>query len=319
MRYAHEKKKRRAATLGMTGCGSRVEVADRSTSLVEVSRDAQGGRDSKTKMETRVTNIRRHVSLLKDYFVQYFKVRVSYRADFLIGVLTSMAATLFSLGFIFVLFSRIPNLAGWRFEEVLFLYGFSLIPFGLFNVLSMNLYEFGGTYIIEGKFDRVLLRPVSSLFQVLFEAFRIESLQEVFTGLVVVLWAGHRLNYHWSVLGVVELIFFAICGGIVYIAVFLALATVSFFMEDRIGLHPPAWNLLAFGRYPLSIYSGPIRFFLSWVIPFGFATFYPSLRLLGRPEFRRYAPLIPVVAALSLGIAIFAWNQGVRRYSSTGS
>ncbi|HXN24099.1 MAG TPA: ABC-2 family transporter protein [Candidatus Dormibacteraeota bacterium] len=270
-------------------------------------------------MEPSLINVRRHLGLLSHYFVQYFKVRVSYRADFLIGVVTSMAATLFSLGFVVVLFSRIPSLAGWRFEEVLFLYGFSMIPFGLFNVLSMNLYEFGSTYIIEGKFDRVLLRPVSSLFQVLFEAFRIESFQEVGTGLVVVLWAAHRLSYHWSVVGSIELIFFAVCGGIIYMAVFLALTTVSFFMEDRIGLHPPAWNLLAFGRYPLSIYSGPIQFFLSWIIPFGFATFYPSVRLLGRPEYHQYAPLIPVVAAVSLGIAIFAWNQGVRRYSSTGS
>jgi viologen exporter family transport system permease protein len=265
------------------------------------------------------TRARRHIGLLGEYFAQYFKARVSYRADFLIGVATSMAATLFSLGFVVVLFRRIPHLAGWRFEEVLFLYGFSLIPFGLFNVLSMNLYEFGGTYIIEGKFDRVLLRPISSLFQVLFEAFRIESFQEVITGLVVVTWAAHRLNYHWSALGISQLVFFGLCGGVIYIAVFLLLTTISFFMEDRIGVHPPAWNLLAFGRYPLSIYSGYIQFFLSWLIPFGFATFYPSVRLLGRPEFQAYAPLIPLVAVITLVIALLAWRQGVRHYSSTGS
>jgi ABC-2 type transport system permease protein len=270
-------------------------------------------------METALTNVRRHFGLLTHYFVQYFKVRVSYRADFLIGVATSMTATLLSLGFVVVLFSRIPSLAGWRFEEVLFLYGFSMIPFGLFNVLSMNLYEFGNTYIIEGKFDRVLLRPVGSLFQVLFETFRIESFQEVFTGLIVVVWAAHRLEYRWSAFEIILMTFFAACGAIIYMAVFLTFTTVSFFMEDRIGLHPPVWNLLAFGRYPLSIYSAPIQFFLSWIIPFGFATFYPSVRLLGRSEFRSYAPLIPVVAGLSLGIAIFCWNQGVRRYASTGS
>lgn len=266
-----------------------------------------------------IRNVRRHLGLLRDYFAQYFKARVSYRADFLIGVATSMAATLFSMLFVVVLFSRIPQLAGWRFEEVLFLYGFSLIPFGLFNVLSVNLYEFGSTYIIEGKFDRVLLRPVSSLFQVLFEAFRIESFQEVLVGLAVVIWSAHHLHYHWSPLGILLLVLFGLCGGVIYIAVFLLLATLSFFMEDRIGVHPPAWNLLAFGRYPLSIYSGYIQFFLSWIIPFGFATFYPSVRLLGRPEFHLYAPLIPVVTVAALAIALFAWRQGVRHYSSTGS
>ncbi len=76
---------------------------------------------------------------------------------------------------------------------------------------------------------------------------------------------------------------------------------------------------MAFGRYPLSIYSGAIQFFLSWIIPFGFASFYPSVRLLGRTAFHSYAPFIPLVAAVCLGITILVWNEGVRHYSSTGS
>jgi len=99
-------------------------------------------------------------------------------------------------------------------EEVVFLYGFSLIPFGLFNVFSLNLYEFGATYIMEGKFDRVLLRPLSSLFQVVFDAFRIESLQEVVVGLVVIVWASRRLQYPWHALDILLLAFFALCGGL---------------------------------------------------------------------------------------------------------
>ncbi len=127
--------------------------------------------------------LRRHGALFAEYFTQYLKVRLSYRGDFAIGVATSMAATVFALGFVLVLFSKVPRLADWNFNEVLFLYGFSLIPFGLYNILSVNLYEFGNEYIMEGKFDRVLIRPVASLFQVLFENFRIESFQEVLVGL----------------------------------------------------------------------------------------------------------------------------------------
>lgn len=263
--------------------------------------------------------MRRHLVLLLAYFTQYVKVRVSYRADFLIGLATSMAATVCAFGFVLVLFRNIPRLAGWSFEEVLFLYGFSMIPFGLFNVLSLNLYEFGSAYIMEGKFDRVLLRPIGSLFQVLFETFRIESFHEVAVGLAVMVWMSRRLGLHWTAGDVLLLLAFAACGGVIYVAVFLLLSTVSFWFEDRIGIHPPAWNLIAFGRYPLSIYSQSIQFFLSWIIPFGFATFYPSVRLLHRAEFHRYAPLVPVVAAAAVGLALFAWTQGVRRYASTGS
>ena len=265
------------------------------------------------------SQLRRHALLLGAYFAQYAKVRVSYRADFFVSLATSAAATVFSLGFVWTLFQKVPRLANWRMEEVLFLYGFSLIPFGLFNVLSMNLYEFGSTYIMEGKFDRVLLRPISSLFQVLFETFRIESFHEVFVGLAILVWAARRLEHHWTLLDLFLLAFFGLCGGIIYVSVFLFLTTISFWFEDRVGIHPPFWNLLAFGRYPLSIYSGYIRFLLSWIVPFGFATFYPSVRLLGHAEFRGYSLLIPLVAAAALALAGTAWRFGLRHYSSTGS
>ncbi len=260
-----------------------------------------------------------HMQLLAEYFAQYAKVRVSYRGDFLISLSASIAATLFSLGFAVVLFGKIPLLAGWRFEEVIFLYGFSMIPYGFFNVLSLNLYEFGNTYIMEGKFDRVLLRPMSSLFQVLFETFRIESIQEIVVGSCAVGWAANRLGIHWTWADSGLLLFWAVCGGVIYTSFFLLLSTASFWFEDRIGVHPPFWNIIAFGRYPLSIYSAYIQFILSWIIPFGFASFYPSVRLLGRTEFARYAPFVPLVAAACLTVAIISWNVGARRYTSTGS
>ena len=105
----------------------------------------------------------------------------------------------------------------------------------------------------------------------------------------------------------------------IYLSVFLLLSTVSFWFEDRIGVHPPVWNLIAFGRYPLSIYSGVVQFFLCWIIPFGLASFYPSVRMLGRTVTPEYVAYVPVVAAAFLTLAILTWNLGTRYYSSTGT
>lgn len=264
-------------------------------------------------------DVKRHTLLFADYFSQYVKVRVGYRGDFFISLATSFAATVFALSFVIVLFNKVPQIGGWRFEEVLFLYGFSLIPYGFFNIISLNLYEFGNTYIVEGKFDRVLLRPVSSLFQVLFETFRIESIQEIATGTFCMVWASKHLGIAWTPARFAMLIFFGICASVIYVSVFLILTTVSFWFEDRIGVHPPVWNVMAFGRYPLTIYSPMVQFFLCWIVPFGLASFYPSVRMLGRTVSPAYAPLVPVVAAVFLTVAISLWNFGTRRYSSTGS
>ena len=63
-------------------------------------------------------------SLLCGIFPAYLKARVSYRGDFLISVATSLAASLFALGFVLILITRIPSLGGWSIPEMIFLLWF---------------------------------------------------------------------------------------------------------------------------------------------------------------------------------------------------
>ena len=257
--------------------------------------------------------------MLGQYFLQYGKVRLAYKADFFLSVATTLVATFFGLALVFLLFQRAPAIAGWSFDEILFLYGFGLIPMALFNVVSVNLYYFGQVYIVEGKFDRVLLRPVHSLFQVMSEQFRLEALADAAVGLGLALWAGQRLGFEWTPWAVALAVAGVVCGTAIYLGVFLLLTTISFWVEDRVGIIPPVYNMLTFGRYPLDIYSPFIRFLLSWVVPFGFAAFYPSAKLLGHQEHDAAFVWLPVVAAVSVGLAVAVWNRGVSSYSGTGS
>jgi ABC-2 type transport system permease protein len=265
------------------------------------------------------TGMKRHWRLLTRYFAQYAKVRLAYKADFIIAFFSSMAATVLGFGFVLVLFTKIPRLQDWSFNEVMFLYGFSLIPLGFFNVVSWNLYDFSELYIIEGRFDRLLLRPVSTLFQVVFEKFRLESLQEVVTGILVVGYCLRRMHLELRPFDFLWFVLTVLCGAAIYMAVFLILTAVSFWFEDRVGIVPPVFNMLNFGRYPLTIYNVFIQFMLSWIIPFGFATFYPTTHFLGRNDFTLYFHLVPVVAAGFTALAIVVWNRGVSNYSSTGT
>lgn len=262
--------------------------------------------------------LRFHVRLLGLYFAQYAKARLAYRADFLTAVFASFAGTAASFAVVLLLFSRFPHLKGWSFAEVVFLYGFSLLPYGLFSVLSLNLYEFADRYLTEGRFDRILLRPVSPLFQVLFESFRLESLQEVATGCVAIAWAWPRLPDP-SPWGLALLPLWAVFGAAIYLSTFASLTAASFWIEDRIGLAPPVFNLMAFGRYPITIYDLKVRILISTVIPFAFASFYPTALVLKRGEFLPFFWAVPLVAALAGWFAVSLWRAGIRRYGSTGS
>ena len=261
----------------------------------------------------------KYLSILAHYFLQYFKARLAYKGDLLIAVTTSFCATVASFGFLYILFHRINALQGWTFEELAFIYGFSLTCLGFFNVLSLNLYEFGERYIMEGRFDQLLVRPLHSLFQVLFETFRLESLQEVVAGLAVVVYAGSKLKLHP---GLVEILLFpllVLCGVVLYLSVFVILTSVSFWFEDRIGITPPVYNMIPFGRYPTSIYNVFLQFMLSWIVPFAFASFYPTTYYLGRAEYRTLFLLVPLMAVGFGSLALLIWNRGVGSYQSTGN
>jgi len=263
--------------------------------------------------------VKRHLGLLAEYFVQYAKVRLAYRGDFALSVVTMTMASVFGAAIVYLIFGRAPRLAGWSFHEILFLYGFSLLPLSLFNMVSINLYYFSDKYLIQGNFDRVLLRPVNSLFQILFEQFRLEALGDGMLGLTVMIVSARYLDQSFRLAEILFLGFAAICGAAIYVSVFLALTCVSFWMEDRIGVVPPVYNLLTFGRYPMDIYNGFIRIVLSWIVPFGFATFYPTASVLRGDAYTVYAWLLPLVTVVSIALSCWVWSRGVGNYSSTGS
>lgn len=261
----------------------------------------------------------RTLALVWHYFIQYGKVRLAYRADFLVSVVTTLAGTMAGIAGVWLMFRRAPVIQGWSFEEIVFLYGFGLLPMALFNLLSINLYFFSEVYIIQGKFDRVLLRPIHSLVQILFEQFRVESLADFALGIGILAYTAPRIGVTLDTGAWLLILVSAVLGAALYLAIFLALTVVSFWMEDRVGIIPPIYNMMAFGRYPLDIYGTPVKLFFSWVLPFGFASFYPVAYLLSKQGASGLAIYLPVVAACFLALAVLLWNRGVRNYSSTGS
>jgi ABC-2 type transport system permease protein len=263
--------------------------------------------------------MRRDLGIFGAYFAQFLKTRMAYRADFFAEIGATVLGTAASLAFVLALFSRIDDLNGWHRNEILFVYGLSLVPYGIFAMVSWNLYEFGDHYIIEGNFDRVLLRPVSPLCQVLFESFRVHTLAESLVGIGIVVATAAALDLAWTPFDVVWLLVAFVSGALIFVAVFGAVASLSFHFEDRIGIAPPVFNLITAGRYPIDVFNPLVRFLLRWIVPFAFVAFYPSTHLLGHEEFRHLCMLSPLVALLSLAVFGVFWRIGVRAYTSTGS
>jgi len=268
---------------------------------------------------TRPERVWRQLGIIGAYFAQFLKMRLAYRVDFLVDLGANLFAIGVQLTTLTVLFSKVDSLRGWSFEQVLFIYGFSLLPLGLFNLISVNLYRFAERYIADGNLDRVLLRPLNPLAQVLFESFNVSGLNEIVLGAGIMVYAGLELGLQP---GLLDLLVFAMVvpsAGVIYVAVFLGLTAVSFWHEDRMGLAPPVYNVIRFARYPLTIYGRWVQAFLTFVLPFAWVAYMPATWFVGGPDIQRWALLTPLVAVLAMALAYAIWSTGIKRYASTGS
>ncbi|MCC6220001.1 MAG: ABC-2 family transporter protein [Deltaproteobacteria bacterium] len=255
------------------------------------------------------------------YFAQFLKARLEYKVDFFATLFSSIVTALTGLLFIVFLMDNktIAELNGWSRDEVLFIYGYAQIPTALFLTVSQNLYSFGDRYVVQGQFDKVLVRPLNSLFQILFESFNMEVLGNLVLGILVMAYANRGVGFSFGVTDILWLLVSSVSGALILISVFVVLASLSFHFEDKMGVAAPFYNLMHMARYPLPIFNRAIQLILSWVVPFGFVAFYPATHFFKKEGFAVYCYLTPLMAVACMFVAGISWKYGVSKYSSAGN
>lgn len=259
-----------------------------------------------------------YVQMFFRYVAQYMKTRLQYRTDLFVEIGSDLLFQAVNLVFIIVVFGHTQALSGWNRDEIIFIYGFFLVPYALFSSF-FNIWDFNDRYIVKGEFDRILTRPIHSLFQVILERMELESLFGVITGLAVMSYAGNRLGItiHWY--DPFLFLIFVIGGALVYAGIFIILASIGFWSDAKTSIMPMMYNIGNYGRYPVDIYNQVIRFVLTWILPFAFVGVYPAAFFLQRTEWYIYSYLTPLIGCVFFIVSITIWNTGVKRYRGAGN
>jgi ABC-2 type transport system permease protein len=259
-----------------------------------------------------------YLSLIADYFKNYMKTRLTYRSDFWIEVFSDLLFNALNLIFILVVFEQTPLLGDWNKEQILFIYGYFMIPYGLFTAF-FNLWNFSERYIVKGEMDRILTRPAYNLWQLMLENMDPASLFSALAGtsIVVYSWVSLDLAFHWY--DPLMFLLLVIGSMLIYAGVYIGITALSFFSDAPTGIMPMLWNIQNYGRYPVTIYNKLLRGILTWIIPFAFVGFYPSAYFLDPQNWMGYALLTPVMGLAFAAAGIIFWNIGVKRYRGAGS
>lgn len=216
-----------------------------------------------------------------------------------------------------IVYTQAQTLGGWSLGEAVVLLGTFQVVSGIFTTcIEPNLSWFAGQ-VKNGKLDSVLIQPVSSLFMISLGRCEPLALSQVALGLVVVSLGLHdagTLPPWWGVL-----------GWLVLIGVGLVIAWASRVLIACVSLWVPSTELdvlysalWQFGRYPVEIYRQPLRFFLTYVLPFAFLATFPTAALTGRSGL--LLPLLGVAAGcVAVVLVQLVWRAGLRRYTSATS
>lgn len=264
-------------------------------------------------------SIRRALKMYRIFAAQELKRMMEYKADFVIGIIGFLLAQVSNLAFLWLIFRQVPDLMGWSINEIVFIYGFSLIPKGIDHLLFDNLWAIGHFIVRKGEFDKYLTRPINTLFHVMVEKFQTEALGELIVGIGLISVTLPQLNVQWNALKIILGIIVIPFAALIYTDVKIATASVAFWAKRSGSVIYMFYMVSDFAKYPATIYNRVVKGIITYIIPFAFTAYFPAVYIL-RDENPIYCIGMTVVISLALlALGVFVWHKGTRAYESAGS
>ena len=248
---------------------------------------------------------------------------MQYRASFVLQAFGQFLITFTEFLALAALFQRFGSLQHWTLPEVAFLYGIISVAFAIAEAIPRG-FDVFPRYIRSGEFDRILLRPRSTVLQVLGAEFQLMRVGRLSQALLVLGWGIGHLSITWTA-GKVGLMLLAIAGGTaLFSGLFVVAATLCFWTIESVELiNCATYGGVEAGQYPLTIYRPWFRHIFTFIIPLAMVNYFPAQAVLGRIDPLGSPPWLQCTAPLAgfafLAVSLLVWRVGVRHYTSTGN
>jgi len=248
---------------------------------------------------------------------------MQYRTSFIMQTVSHFLVTGVEFIAIWALFSRFGSLKGWILAEVALFYSLISIAFSINDSITRG-FDVIGNLIKRGEFDRVLLRPRSTVLQLMGYEFTMKRIGRFSQGVIILIWALRTLQIQWT-LGKALLMFGSVAGAsCLFMGLLIIQSTIAFWTIESLEI----MNSLTYGgvytaQYPMTIYLPWFRKFFTFVVPLACVNYFPVLAIiekedsLGSPVWLQH--ITPLAGVLFLAAGLLFWRIGMRHYSSTGS
>lgn len=264
--------------------------------------------------------LRRYSRLYSVFVKQFFKFLVQSKADFFIGLLGFFLTQATGIAFLYLVFRQIPTLGDWSLEQLIFIYGFAQIPRGIDHLFTDNIWLVDWRLVVNGQFDRYMLRPMNLLFQVICEKLQPDALGELLVGTILIITSMSKNIVIVDAPHVIFFIISIIAGAIIYTSIKLLFASIAFWIKVSGPILYTAYQLADFAKYPTEIYNRVVRIIITWIILFAFVAYLPaSYFLSANVNPWTTVGIECILAVVFFAIAYMVFRKGTRAYESAGN
>lgn len=219
---------------------------------------------------------------------------------------------------VYFMMKRFHQVNGFTYPQVLLCFSLSLMAFTLAETFFRGFDTFH-QMIGNGEFDRILVRPRGSIFQVLCSRIELTRLGRLLQSAVMLVWAVPGSGVDWEPLKILLAILMVLCGAVIFMGIYLVYAGTCFFTLEGLEI----FNILTdgareYGKYPVGVYGKTVLTLCTYLVPFALFQYYPFLYLIGQTHDLKVM-LLPPLACLFLAPCLLVWKTGLSRYRSTGS
>ena len=193
------------------------------------------------------------------------------------------------------------------------------MPRGIDHLFTDNIWRVAWRYVINGSFDRYMLRPMNVFFQVVSEKLQPDALGELLIGFTLV---GISLGKGIVIVDFAHVVLFivsVIAGAIIYTSIKLFFATIAFWVKISGPFLQVAYDMAQFAKYPTEIYAKPIKVIITWIIPFAFVAYLPTSYFLMADKSWLVIVVECVIALVFWVVAYSFFNYGISKYESAGN
>lgn len=258
------------------------------------------------------------MKLYKKYFSIHLKGAMQYKVSFFLTMISQFFVSFEVFLGVFFMFQRFHSVEGFTYSQVLLCYSVVLFQFYLAEFFFRGFDRFSAM-LGNGEFDRILVRPRNTVFQVLTSRMDFVRIGRLLQGIVLLPYAMATAGVRWDAFKLLTLLFMILGGTLFFAGVFVIGASLSFFTTQGLEVvNVFTDGIKEHGKYPLSIYGKNVLRFCTFVVPYALVQYYPLLYLLGR-ETTPFYMILPLLSAWFLLPCYLVWRIGLKHYKSTGS